>query len=222
VSKDAGNTSVLGTDGLIFTPAGTGGGSTYTLPPTTATTLGGLKVGTGLTVTLDGTVSTSAVTGFLPTAGGTMTGTITLPSGTVGMAVNGTNYNMLGGSGGVAFRSGTTNIINHTAAEITAYVPITTPATGVGVRFGSGGPSLSKSPTGGIASSAAITVGTAPVAPTEVTNKAYVDAAVAAGGGGGVTNPVSGSVSGLTLWTGTQAQYDALATKPSTTIFYIV
>jgi hypothetical protein len=150
-----------------------------------------------------------------------MTGTITLPSGTVGMAVNGTNYNMLGGSGGVAFRSGTTNIINHTAAEITAYVPLTTPATGVGVRFGSGGPSLSKSGTS-IASSAPITVAAAPAAATEVANKAYVDAAVAASGGGSsVTNPVAGSVANMVLWTGTQVAYDAIATKSATTVYHI-
>ncbi len=150
-----------------------------------------------------------------------MTGAITLPSGVNGLVIKGTSYNMLGGSGGVAYRNGTSNIVNFTGGEITAYVPITTSGGAVGVRFGSGGPSLSKSPTGTIAASASITVGTAPVAPTELANKAYVDAAVAAGGGG-VTKPVAGSVAGLTLWTGTQAQYDALASKPATTIFYIV
>jgi hypothetical protein len=102
------------------------------------------------------------------------------------MSINGTNYNMLGGSGGVAFRSGTSNIMNHTAAEVVAYVPFTTSGGAVGVRFGSGGPTLSKSGTS-IASSAPITVAAAPAAATEVANKAYVDAAVAAGGGGGGT-----------------------------------
>ena len=34
-----------------------GGGSSYTLPPATASTLGGVKVGTGLAATSDGTVS---------------------------------------------------------------------------------------------------------------------------------------------------------------------
>jgi hypothetical protein len=216
-----GDTGATGPQGP---PGADGTGTAYTLPVATSTVLGGVKVGTGLAVDGTGTLTATAATGFLPLAGGTMTGTITLPSGTVGMAVNGTNYNMLGGSGGVAFRSGTTNIINHTAAEITAYVPITTPATGVGVRFGSGGPSLSKSGTT-IASSAPITVAAAPATATEVANKAYVDAAVAAGGGGGgssVTNPVAGSVAGMVLWTGTQAQYDAISTKSATTVYYIV
>jgi hypothetical protein len=159
----------------------------------------------------------------LPLAGGTVTGTITLPSGTPGLAINGTNYNLLGGSGGVAFRNGTSNICNHTGAEITNYVPLTTPGTGVGVRFGSGGPNLSKSPTGAIASSAQITVAAAPVAPSELANKAYVDAAVAAGGGGSsVTNPVAGSAAGLTLWTGSQAAYDAIATKDPKTVYMVV
>jgi hypothetical protein len=252
VSADANNASRLGSDGLIFTPQAEAG-TPYTLPPATTTTLGGLKVGTGLSVTADGTVSAAAATGFLPLSGGTMTGTITLPSGSVAMAVNGTNYNMLGGSGGVAFRSGTTNILNHTASEVVAYVPITTAGTGVGVRFGSGGPSLSKSGTT-IAASAPITVAAAPTGGTELANKAYVDSAVAAGGGGGgtaytlppatastiggvkpgagltvaadgtlagVANPVSGSVANMALWTGTQSQYDAIASKSATTVYFI-
>lgn len=200
-------------------PAGPEGpAGTASLPIATPATLGGVKVGTGLSVQADGTLSTSAVTGFLPTAGGEMTGPITLPSGVNGLTIKGTNYNLLGGSGGVAFRSGTSNIVNHTGGEIVNYVPLTTPATGIGVRFGSGGPTLGKSPTGAIASSAAITVSAAPVAPAELANKAYVDAAA----GGGVANPVAGSVAGLTLWLGSQAAYDAIATKDSKTVYYIV
>jgi hypothetical protein len=154
------------------------------------------------------------VTGFLPTAGGEMTGVITLPSGTNGLVIKGTNYNLLGGSGGVAFRNNTSNIVNFSGGEVAAYVPITTAGSGVGVKFGSGGPTLSKSGTM-IAASAPITVAAAPATNTELANKAYVDSKA-------VANPVAGSVAGLTLWTGTQAEYDALATKPSTTIFYII
>jgi hypothetical protein len=47
------------------------------------------------------------------------------------------------------------------------------------VRFGSGGPSLSKSGTS-IASSAPITVDAAPATATELANKKYVDDAIAA------------------------------------------
>lgn len=156
-------------------------------------------------------------TGFLPTAGGEMTGAIVLPSGVNGLTVKGTTYNMLGGSGGVAYRNGTSNIVNFTGGEIVGYVPITTAGTGVGVRFGSGGPSLSKSGTS-IAASAPITVAAAPATDTELANKAYVDSKA----GGGVANPVAGSVAGLTLWLGSQAEYDALPTKDAKTIFYIV
>jgi hypothetical protein len=161
VSADAGNTSKLGTDGLIFTPAASGG------------------------------------TGFLPTTGGEMTGAIVLPSGITAMSVKGTGYNMLGGSGGVAFRNNTTNILNHTATEVVAYVPITTSGTGVGVRFGSGGPSLSKAGTS-IAASAPITVAAAPATGTELANKAYVDSKVvvtAAGASAPATTLPAG-----TLW----------------------
>lgn len=40
-------------------PDSGGGGGSYTLPPATASTLGGVKVGSGLSVTSDGTLSTS-------------------------------------------------------------------------------------------------------------------------------------------------------------------
>jgi hypothetical protein len=220
VSKDVNNATILGSDGLVFTPQAEAG-TPYVLPAATISTLGGLKVGAGLSVTVDGTVSTAAVTGFLPLSGGTLTGTLTLPSGQAGLAINGTNYNLLGGSGGVAFRNGTSNIVNHTGGEIVNYVPLTTPATGVGVRFGSGGPTLSKSGTT-IAASAPITVAAAPTGGTELANKAYVDSAVAAGGGGGstVTNPVAGSVAGMVIWTGTQSAYDGL-TKSNSTVYFI-
>jgi len=39
--------------------------------------------------------------------------------------------------------------------------------------------------------------------------------------GGGVTNPVAGSVAGLTLWVGTQAAYDAIAAKDAKTLYHI-
>jgi hypothetical protein len=162
VSKDAGNTSVLGTDGLIFTPAGTGGGGSY-----------------------------------LPLAGGTMTGTITTPTTVQAFKFGTSPYNLFGASGGVAFRSNTSNIINHTATEVVAYVPITTSGTGVGVRFGSGGPSLSKSGTS-IAASAPITVAAAPTADTELANKAYVDSKVVVTAAG-ATAPATTLPAG-TLW----------------------
>jgi hypothetical protein len=166
--------------------------------PATATVLGGVKIGSGITVTADGTISSSGGgTGFLPTTGGEMTGAIVLPSGITAMSVKGTGYNMLGGSGGVAFRNNTTNIINHTATEVVAYVPITTSGSGVGVRFGSGGPSLSKSGTM-IAASAPITVAAAPAAGTELANKAYVDSKVVVTAAG-ATAPATTLPAG-TLW----------------------
>lgn len=49
----------------LFAPGGTtGGGSAYVLPVATATRLGGVKIGSGISVTADGTVtvSTSGIT----------------------------------------------------------------------------------------------------------------------------------------------------------------
>lgn len=44
---------------------GTGGGSSYTLPPATASTLGGVKIGSGISVASDGTISASGGSGGL-------------------------------------------------------------------------------------------------------------------------------------------------------------
>ena len=49
----------------LWAPGGTtGGGSAYVLPVATATRLGGVKIGSGISVTADGTVnvSTSGIT----------------------------------------------------------------------------------------------------------------------------------------------------------------
>jgi hypothetical protein len=56
--------------------------STYTLPAATASVLGGVKVGSGITVTADGTISVSGGAGgeYLPLTGGTVTGPINLPT----------------------------------------------------------------------------------------------------------------------------------------------
>jgi hypothetical protein len=108
-----------------------------------------------------------------------MTGTITTPTTVPALTFGTSGYNVFGASGGVAVRSNTANIVNFTAAEIVATKPITTSGVGVGVRFGSGGPSLSKSGTS-IASSAPITVAAAPATATELANKKYVDDAIAA------------------------------------------
>lgn len=43
-------------------PGGGGGGGSYTLPPATASTLGGIKVGSGLSVTAEGVLSADGVT----------------------------------------------------------------------------------------------------------------------------------------------------------------
>ena len=233
VSKDANNTATLGTDGLLYV-----GASAYTLPIATASRLGGVKIGTGMTVTADGTISTTASTNYvnkngdvingalrysdmggvssfngsdvytyygggvyrihmpggksgimieaatakvtfaavpkcafsptdstdlvnksyvdsaigggayLPLAGGTMTGGITLPTTVQSLTFGTSTYNVFGASGGVAIRYGNSNIVNFTATTATFTQKITTPATGLGLEFGSGGGYLSKVGTG--------------------------------------------------------------------------
>jgi hypothetical protein len=85
---------------------------------------------------------------YLPLAGGTMTGGITLPTTVQGLTFGTSTYNVFGASGGIAMRYGTTNIANFTATGTTFFQKITTPASGVGIEFGSGGGYLAKVGTG--------------------------------------------------------------------------
>jgi hypothetical protein len=131
-----------------------------------------------------------------------------------------TGYNVFGASGGVAVRSNTTNITTFTGASVTYGVQLVTANNATAVRFGSAGPSLGVS-AGVIQSSSVIDAAAAPTAANHLTNKAYVDAQVASAGSS-VANPVAGSSAGLTLWTGSQSAYDAVATKDPKTVYMVV
>ena len=157
---------------------------------------------------------------FLPLAGGTMTGSIYLPTTVSSFSWGSGSYNIFGSpGGGVAIRNNATNLIIFTGANITCTVPMVTAGTGVGIQFGSGGATLSRgSAATKIAANGAIELPADPTAALEAATKQYVDSKTA---GGSVTNPVAGSVSGITLWIGTQAQYDAIATKDAKTVYNI-
>lgn len=72
-------------------------GAGYKLPIATGSTLGGIKVGTGLNVTADGTLSatgTGETGNYLPLSGGTMKGDIVMQDGTsLDLAQTGSLYN---------------------------------------------------------------------------------------------------------------------------------
>jgi hypothetical protein len=140
------------------------------------------------------------VDGRLPLAGGTMTGTITMPTSIAGFQYGTTGYNVFGGSGGVAVRSNTTNIVIFAGANITNLVPMVTPATGVGVQFGSGGVTLSRgSAATKIASSGMIELPTTAPAAGEAVRKDYVDGRVIATAAG-ASAPATTGLSPGTLW----------------------
>ena len=69
VSADAGNSARLGTDGRVFVPS-----SAYALPVATATLLGGIKAGAGLSITADGVLSAAMATTYVNKAGDVMNG----------------------------------------------------------------------------------------------------------------------------------------------------
>jgi hypothetical protein len=124
------------------------GGTTYTLPTASATVLGGIKVGSGLAIDANGVVSASGGTSGLPLTGGTMTGTIASPIATPMSFMN--NYSLFSQNGGVSFRFGAADLIAFSSVGIINYKPMTTPASGIGVQFGSGGGYLAKGGTNGI------------------------------------------------------------------------
>jgi hypothetical protein len=137
---------------------------------------------------------------MLPLAGGTMTGTITMPSSKAGFQFGATGYNVFGGSGGVAVRSNTTNIVTFTGANVTNFVPLITPATGVGVQFGVNGATLSRgSAATKIASSGMIELPTTAPAAGEAVRRDYVDGRVIAQAAGGAA-PATTGLSAGTLW----------------------
>jgi len=75
-----------------------GGGGSYTLPPATTSTLGGVKVGTGLAVTTDGTVSVNVdLSGYLPSNNPQFSGTMKDSSdavelGSLGITLKGSGH----------------------------------------------------------------------------------------------------------------------------------
>ena len=188
VSKDAGNVSVIGSDNLIYTPAS----SSYVLPVATKTVLGGVKVGTGLGVAADGTVST------VPQA----------PT----IATNASLGEVQIGDG-----------VDVTAAGVIA-VPVASATVRGSVKVGTG---ITVTADGTISSSG--TAYTLPAATATVLGGVKqgtgvtiaADGTLSASGGSSVTNPVAGSVAGMTIWTGTQAAYDAIATKNALTVYHI-
>jgi hypothetical protein len=137
---------------------------------------------------------------MLPLAGGRMTGTITMPTNVASFQFGATGYNVFGGSGGVAVRSNTTNIVTFTGANVTYTVPIVTAGSGAGIQFSSGGATLSRgSAATKIASSGMIELPTTAPAAGEAVRRDYVDGRVIAQAAGGAAPSTTGLSAG-TLW----------------------
>jgi hypothetical protein len=181
-----------------FTVNGQPVGGSYTLPVASASTLGGVKVGAGLSVDGTGVLSATVATGFLPLSGGTMTGTIVAPTTVPALTFGTTGYNVFGASGGVAVRSNNTNIVTFTGAQVSANVPIVTTTGANGLQFGSGGPTIGRLSATSMLASGVIECATAPVTANSLANKGYVDSKVvvtAAGAAAPATTLPAG-----TLW----------------------
>lgn len=127
VSTDAGNSSRLGSDGLLFTPTP----AASVLPVATASQLGGIKIGSGLSIDATGVVTASGGTGaYLPLAGGTLTGDIVFPSnGATGLKFGtaATRMSLHGGVNQIYVTYGAANVIWFGSAQLQAYVPVLLP-----------------------------------------------------------------------------------------------
>jgi serine acetyltransferase len=191
--------------------------STYTLPTASATVLGGVKVGTGLAVDANGVLSTSGtVTGFLPLAGGTMTGTINVPAGKDAVrTVNG--FSLYDNNVSFLIRKDDVTIAAFQSTLHTSTVPIKLPADPTDPLHAATKQYVdSKSSTYTLPTASATVLGG-----IKIGAGLAIDAGGVVSASSSVTNPVAGSQSGLTLWVGTQAQYDAIATKDAKTVYNI-
>jgi hypothetical protein len=158
VSNDEGNVSTLGSDGLILTkipyPESMKLGGVFAsfpqkglyvsaidtdglvilerfednLPPATASTLGAIKVGSGLAITADGTLSAAGVSGaYLPLAGGTMTGTINVPA-TKDILRSANGFSLYDNAATFLIRKDDVSIVAFGPTLITSTVPVKLPA----------------------------------------------------------------------------------------------
>ena len=114
-------------------------GAAYQLPVAGPNTLGGVKVGTGLNITSDGTLSATGGGGgvgdYLPLAGGTMSGDIVMSEGTainLGSAATGSVYN---DNGDVAIKSEAGKVLA-IGSEVRAITPDGSPAKVTNVERG--------------------------------------------------------------------------------------
>jgi hypothetical protein len=122
VSTDAGNTAKLGTDGLLYV------GAAQSLPIASATVLGGVKIGSGVTVAADGTISVSGggTGAYLPLAGGTMTGTIRVPD-SINAVQTASGFNLIGNTAGLTVRYNTTSLLTFGINTVDSAKPINLP-----------------------------------------------------------------------------------------------
>ncbi len=125
------------------------GGVAYTLPTASATVLGGVKIGTGMSVTADGTISTTASTNYVNKSGDVMNGPLRYAN-----------------SGGVSSFNGQDVYTYYDGTYFRVQLP------------GSKSGYTIEIATGKVTFSIAPKCVTAPVEVSDLTNKAYVDSAV--------------------------------------------
>lgn len=127
-------------DGTVSINGQAGGGSSYTLPPATTSTLGGIKVGTNLTIEEDGTLNAQAGSSELDTyLSGNTTGNITTITAKEGKALELSAPTIAVGNNLVNNINGTDSQLYLKQGDIVAGTNITVTKTSTGIVINSTG-----------------------------------------------------------------------------------
>lgn len=138
--KIDGSTITIDSNGIISAVGGGGSGSGYVLPPASASTLGGIKVGSNLSVTADGVLSATDTKYTLPPATKTILGGVKVGDG-INVSDDGTisatavSYPISVANGGTGANTAAAALVNLGITMGTAAAPSTGTAGSIYIQY---------------------------------------------------------------------------------------
>ena len=138
--KIDGSTITIDSDGIISAVGGGGSGSGYVLPPASASTLGGIKVGSNLSITADGVLSATDTKYTLPPATKTILGGVKVGDGINvsddgTMSVTAVSYPISVANGGTGANTAAAALVNLGITMGTAAAPSTGTAGSIYIQY---------------------------------------------------------------------------------------